>query len=1329
MEPEIEVVTPKRTSAKVARVALVFGAILGLAGLVALVPWSSDSRPDYLVDMLNMPHNCPLWHRFCLDHPNCEKKYFKDKKPIVIRSKCRSFVEDCRKYCIECDCGHPRGRYCDVLEHSCKDQVGLVVEAVEAAKHPNHCPFGWEQIGEYGSGIDGCGLDKCEERDSAPSAKRCALYCTREPKCKSFSYFFDGHSQRPVCSRYATDVATMQPTDEGPYKDRVLCKKMAKAPTPVLNEECKFDVVGASFLQHDPLYPACPKGAVLFGLAQGGFCCTGTCAHGKEGAATDRICALESNPTQMYGSVRRAFCAGYQKQKYCMWAYGAKEGLDTSFMTDYIIKGQVSFKGDSAGILFRMSSSTDADAKRYWLRMKGDTNQIVLSYIDKGKDPVYVGPPGTGPVQVTYRSGKVISTKTKITKDTIKKLTDDAAALKGKETHGYCTVYNAHLGGSYNRRQCRGPRGTWHNVCAKFEAAFEAPVDGEWQFQVKADLGKGGLVLFDDDVKTATWGAGTHWIKGRVVYTRVFKKTFTAGHHKFTVYGCSLRDGFASFKFKAPGATHWLPLEQRRLKALQTTNTLPVTTNTIYDFNLRIEGGRFTLDLDGKRVGTWRDHVANKISAKHPLRRIGAGACKTLNTRLQCEKYCAENDKCKGFWYDKKFKCCPMAWWRQTDIAKWKTMANADGFYSYSKPRLTTGGMGLQTWKSSMDVHNMQFLGLDGKPMTEQDYEGYITSKTHSLLFVDGRVSSFIHQGHAKALEISPTTKMLGLMLWPPPRNRGAYVWCDLTIDNRLVDIRYGGRPLRTYKGNRGKWTSVKGIRFVDLGPGHFLEVRGHEYGNCDGCKCSGFAMRCYTHRKDSVWNNFQTSTNPNFWRARGGWAIHRRGHRRCGARTTYHWSPRHWVNQKPCQSSSAFHIGRPGKKIWKGQQRILYRRFKKYRGSTPKWQKIWARGREYQHRWRSRRRCRSRKLWTNRFASFKGSPYGFNPRKKKTPPTAFAMAVQSPMQGIMQTTKTTAKEWQCTKTTNWWHLYDRTKRKWWWHPEYDHSKWPKAHALDARKNKLGKINHLVKSVVMGPSKRNLQWIGSEEDKYTGDTVTCKLTIDNHLTSVRYDGVYLRISGNRHNWGVVKTITFKDKGPGFFLNIMGHESNNSQRGCRVSGLGLKCTVAKNTKSKWHNFVSDTKHWTAAGARSWIYRPRSFSPFYFRRPCVSRSGFSLKGQTGYTKIWPRNGRRFATFVGSPYQRSMTFCVAKFPARKYSCKEGKAGACFTYAKGLKDKESVKYSDAKYKPWGVKQARDYCMAKAGNKDLQWKDHFAPGECNGRHIAGKGPQAPRIF
>ena len=141
--------------------------------------------------------------------------------------------------------------------------------------------------------------------------------------------------------------------------------------------------------------------------------------------------------------------------------------------------------------------------------------------------------------------------------------------------------------------------------------------------------------------------------------------------------------------------------------------------------------------------------------------------------------------------------------------------------------------------------------------------------------------------------------------------------------------------------------------------------------------------------------------------------------------------------------------------------------------------------------------------------------------------------------------------------------------------------------------------------------------------------VTCKLTIDNRIDSVKYNGASLAVTGVTNNWQKENSFTFSscDQCKPGELVIQGYDYNGSNN-CVWGGLILHCT-AVDTSSPWHNFVSDTIHWKVSDGST---------------PCTNNAGMIPHAAaaninfiadllaTGAKKIW--SNKKAVTLVGNP-----------------------------------------------------------------------------------------------
>merc|ERR1719453_2067491 len=74
------------------------------------------------------------------------------------------------------------------------------------------CPAGWEQVGEPGADIGGCGLQQCGERYWSNNPSECADACAARSDCRGFNWAPMGgdrnHEAMTVCTLYNSDAPT-----------------------------------------------------------------------------------------------------------------------------------------------------------------------------------------------------------------------------------------------------------------------------------------------------------------------------------------------------------------------------------------------------------------------------------------------------------------------------------------------------------------------------------------------------------------------------------------------------------------------------------------------------------------------------------------------------------------------------------------------------------------------------------------------------------------------------------------------------------------------------------------------------------------------------------------------------------------------------------------------------------------------------------------------------------------------------------------------------------------------------------------------------------------
>lgn len=125
--------------------------------------------------------------------------------------------------------------------------------------------------------------------------------------------------------------------------------------------------------------------------------------------------------------------------------------------------------------------------------------------------------------------------------------------------------------------------------------------------------------------------------------------------------------------------------------------------------------------------------------------------------------------------------------------------------------------------------------------------------------------------------------------------------------------------------------------------------------------------------------------------------------------------------------------------------------------------------------------------------------------------------------------------------------------------------------------------------------------------------VTCKLTVDNYVGTVKYNNVVLTAtSGDPNNWGSTKIYTFTTVS-GARLDVQGREDGHGTtcQGTQCSGFAMECQDLDG--GAWDKFASTTD------GSCEVSKVSDGTPY---TPAVTASGFSLTDTfgTGHEKIW-------------------------------------------------------------------------------------------------------------
>ena len=144
---------------------------------------------------------------------------------------------------------------------------------------------------------------------------------------------------------------------------------------------------------------------------------------------------------------------------------------------------------------------------------------------------------------------------------------------------------------------------------------------------------------------------------------------------------------------------------------------------------------------------------------------------------------------------------------------------------------------------------------------------------------------------------------------------------------------------------------------------------------------------------------------------------------------------------------------------------------------------------------------------------------------------------------------------------------------------------------------------------------------------FESKSVTCTLTIDNVLDSVKYNGESLSIQGDKDNWKADKTVTFTTTKDGGTLVVTGHDLGKANnRHCKSAGFQIQCS---SDDSFWGSFTSGSSNIKAAGKNAAAHSFKEFAA-----PCTSTSKFYLPANRNLKKLWAPKSELWAEFEMGP-----------------------------------------------------------------------------------------------
>merc|ERR1719353_180962 len=380
-----------------------------------------------------------------------------------------------------------------------------------------------------------------------------------------------------------------------------------------------------------------------------------------------------------------------------------------------------------------------------------------------------------------------------------------------------------------------------------------------------------------------------------------------------TIFGAErCCDGLSYIRFKRPGSEEFEPLTYAALTNIDDYMRPDVKQDTLYHVELDVNGystvaGEYEVYYRGAK----RDGYVTDINC-HGLLKTSDAANVYSNDQLQFGS--SVKDKCSEE-YDMllmnphgkgKYECLvieedgkisgthyysngvmygSVAYVRTSETSCRDTLqvylgeegsSKLDfyGTWMLNSPDLEFGGVGLQTWKATMTVSNLQVLNIDGSPILLSDYRGKFEGQTAWELYANEEMYTSGDGLEVSDINLPGTTNMLAVKLQQLPKGH-VYVSCSLDVDDNLDKIRYNLKDLwwtKDVTGNYHDYRVTKRFGFFDAGEDAKLEIWAHERPssgwNFEACVNSGMFLKCEASDPSSKWHGFVSSAES--FRAKG---------------------------------------------------------------------------------------------------------------------------------------------------------------------------------------------------------------------------------------------------------------------------------------------------------------------------------------------------------------------------------------------------------------------------------------------------------------------------
>jgi hypothetical protein len=331
----------------------------------------------------------PSWNQFAVDNSKCN--YNEGVYYVQSQAECEAgAVAAGHPYYSFRHNANDEGHKCFSSAHCDDGLIGDRTNDWNIYQKLPQCPAGWEQVGDHGADIGGCGLQGCGERYDISNEEDCAARCDEMDGCQGFNFAPRGadrnHESETACTVYnsnnptSTWTGTLNGAPAGQIPVQVFCRRNGGADSFVGcfvdDGNRDFDTPPGGFANRDAStnsFAACKAacGTQYISLQYGGECfCSDTYPDYER--RPDGECNMNHN-----GCLDDSFNCGDSWRNAVYYVDGRPSG-EEFFVGCFVDDGSRDFDTPSTGFANRDNDNSNSFTK--CAQACGDSAYISMQY-------------------------------------------------------------------------------------------------------------------------------------------------------------------------------------------------------------------------------------------------------------------------------------------------------------------------------------------------------------------------------------------------------------------------------------------------------------------------------------------------------------------------------------------------------------------------------------------------------------------------------------------------------------------------------------------------------------------------------------------------------------------------------------------------------------------------------------------------------------------------------------------------------------------------------------------------------------------------------------